>query len=111
MNTLLPVANRFSHAVAEIMPLGNGLINDTYLVTTQSSPFVLQRINHVVFPAPEQIMANLTKLNQHVAQKHRASVKLQIPEILKTTDKAPHYRDENGNYWRAISFIADTESI
>jgi Ser/Thr protein kinase RdoA (MazF antagonist) len=111
MNTLFPIASRFSHAVAKIMPLGNGLINDTYLVATQSSPFVLQRINHVVFPAPEQIMANLTMLNQHVAQKRSASVKLQIPEILKTTDNAPLYRDESGNYWRALSFIADTESI
>jgi Ser/Thr protein kinase RdoA (MazF antagonist) len=111
MKTLFPIASQFSHAVAEIMPLGNGLINDTYLVTTQSSPFVLQRINRTVFPAPEQIMANLITLNQHVAEKLSVSVKLQIPEILKTTDNASFYRDENGDYWRAISFIADTESI
>lgn len=111
MNTLFPIANQFSDAVTEIMPLGNGLINDTYLVTTQSSPFVLQRINHTVFLAPEQIMANLTLLNQHIAQKFSASVKLQIPEILKTTDNASLYRNGNGDYWRALSFIADTESI
>ncbi|HEY8035111.1 MAG TPA: aminoglycoside phosphotransferase family protein [Methylobacter sp.] len=111
MNALLPIANQFSHAVTEIMPLGNGLINDTYLVTTQSSPFVLQRINHTVFPAPERIMANLALFNQHIAQKLTASVTLQIPEILKTTDNASLYRDENGDYWRALSFIANTESI
>lgn len=111
MNTLFSIANQFSNAATEIMPLGNGLINDTYLVTTQSSPFVLQRINHVVFPAPEQIMENLITLNKHVTQKTSASVKLQIPEILKTTGKTSLYRDENGDYWRALSFIADTESI
>ncbi|TAK64133.1 aminoglycoside phosphotransferase family protein [Methylobacter sp.] len=111
MNTLFPIANQFSDAVTEIMPLGNGLINDTYLVATQSSPFVLQRINRTVFPAPEQIMANLALLNRHIAQKFSASVKLQIPEILKTTDKASLYRDGNSDCWRALSFIADTESI
>lgn len=56
-------------------------------------------------------MANLTMLSQHVAQKLRASVKLQVPEVLKTTDNAPLYRDENANYWRALSFVADTESM
>ena len=111
MNTLLPIANQFANAVTEITPLGNGLINDTYLVTTPSSPFVLQRINRTVFPAPEQIMANLTTLNQHIAQKTSASVKLQIPEILKTTDNDSLYQDENGDCWRALSFIANTESI
>lgn len=111
MNTLLPIANQFARIVTEITPLGNGLINDTYLVTTPSSPIVLQRINRTVFPAPEKIMANLAMLNRHLAQKTSASVKLQIPEILKTRDNESLYQDENGDYWRALSFIADTESI
>lgn len=111
MNKLLFIANRFTNAVTEITPLGSGLINDTYLVATPSSPFVLQRINRTVFPAPEQIMANLMALNQHLAQKNSASVKLQIPETLKTTANEPLYQDENGDCWRALSFIADTESI
>ncbi|MFZ2406344.1 MAG: aminoglycoside phosphotransferase family protein, partial [Methylobacter sp.] len=111
MNTLLPIASRFANAVTGITPLGNGLINDTYLVTTPSSRFVLQRINRTVFAAPEQIMANLTTLNRHLAQKSGAPVKLQIPEILKTRDNDTLYRDQNGDCWRALSFIANTESI
>ncbi len=111
MNKLLFIAGRFSNAVAGISPLGNGLINDTYLVETASSPFVLQRINRTVFPAPEQIMANLATLNRHIAQKNSAPVKLQIPEILKTTDNQALYQDENGDCWRALSFIANSESI
>ena len=69
MNTLLPIAHQFAKAVTEISPLGNGLINDTFLVTTESSHFVLQRINRTVFPAPDQIMDNLITLNQHLEQK------------------------------------------
>lgn len=111
MNTLLSIAKQFAVAVTEITPLGNGLINDTYLVETPSSPFVLQRISRSVFPEPEQIMANLAMLNRHVAQKNGASVKLRIPKILQTTDSSSLYRDPNGDCWRALSFIADTESI
>ncbi len=111
MNALLLIAKQFANAVTEITPLGNGLINDTYLVATPSSPFVLQRINRSVFPEPEQIMANLVTLNRHIAQKTAASVKLQLPEILKTTDNNPLYQDQNGDCWRALSFIADTVCI
>jgi Ser/Thr protein kinase RdoA (MazF antagonist) len=111
VNTLLSIAEQFAIAVTEITPLGNGLINDTYLVETPSSQFVLQRINRTVFPEPEQIMANLATLNQHIAQKTAASVKLQIPEILKTRDNNSLYQHQNGDCWRALSFIADTESI
>lgn len=108
---LMRIAKQFSNAVTEITPLGNGLINDTYLVATPSSPFVLQRLNRAIFPAPEQIMANLVTLNRHIAQKDSASVQLQIPNIVKTIDNDTLYRDQTGDCWRALSFIADTESI
>jgi len=111
MSTLFPIAHQFANAVTGITPLGNGLINDTYLVATSSAPFVLQRINRTVFPAPEQIMANLVTLNQHIAQQSSASAKLQIPETLSTIDYKALYEDENGDCWRALSFIANTESI
>jgi Ser/Thr protein kinase RdoA (MazF antagonist) len=111
MSTLLPIASQFADAVTGLTPLGNGLINDTYLVATPSAPFVLQRINRTVFPAPEQILANLATLNQHIAQQPSASAKLQIPEILSTINNKALYEDENGDCWRALSFIANTESI
>ncbi|MGR8998960.1 MAG: phosphotransferase enzyme family protein [Gammaproteobacteria bacterium] len=111
MNTLLPIAHQFSNAVTGINPLGNGLINDTFLVTTESSPFVLQRINRKVFPEPVQIMENLIMLNQHLAQKSNTALKLKIPDIFKTTTDQDFYQDEQGNYWRAFSFIANTESL
>ena len=111
MNTLLPIAHQFSNAVTGINPLGNGLINDTFLVTTESSTFVLQRINRKVFPEPVQIMENLIMLNQHLAQKANTALKLKIPDIFKTTTDQDFYQDEQGGYWRAFSFIANTESL
>ena len=110
MNTVLAIAHQFADGVTGLSPLGNGLINDTFLATTPASQFVLQRINRTVFPKPEQIMANLIRLNRHLEQKPGATVKLKIPAILKTASNHDFHQDERGDYWRALAFIANTES-
>jgi len=108
---LLSIAKQFSDSASSIVPLGNGLINDTYLVSTSVQPFVLQRINTQVFPNPAQIMTNLVTLSQHIAQKGSAEIRLQLPQILSTVTNADLHQDEQGNAWRALSFIADSESL
>ena len=50
MKDLKPIISQFdiTGTVNEVKPLGNGLINDTYKVTTQEEDapdYVLQRIN------------------------------------------------------------------
>jgi len=111
MNSKFYIAGQFSAAVTEITALGNGLINDTFLVSTKSSPFVLQRINRQVFPKPELIMENLLTLNQHIVQKNRGDVKLQIPGIVTTRNNDISFYDEIGDCWRALSFIDHSESL
>jgi len=111
MKLLVAIAQQFNKTALDLSVLGNGLINDTYLVQTSSKPFVLQRINHSVFPQPAQIMANLSQLNLHVAQKPKDAVKLIIPAILKTQSNDELYQDEQGHYWRALEYIANTESL
>ena len=111
MEALIAIAQQFTQVASDISELGNGLINDTFLVQTQSKSFVMQRINLSVFPAPEQIMANLSQLNDHVALKPKDSVKLKIPAILKTLTNAGYYQDEQGHYWRALEYIENTESL
>lgn len=111
MNIRLPIALQFAKTITEISPLGNGLINDTFLVTTESSRFVLQRINHLVFPAPGQIMDNLIMLNRHLEQKSSSELKLKIPELLRTATDRDFYRDEQGDFWRALDYIENTESL
>jgi len=59
MTDLLPIARQFAGSSSAILPLGSGLINETYLVTTASEPFVLQCINAHVFPEPEAVLKNL----------------------------------------------------
>jgi len=111
MSDLLHTARQFASDISEITPLGNGLINDTYRVTTKALPFVLQRINHHVFPRPEQIMSNLAVIAQHVRNKASTDVKLQVPSILPCNNGATLYQDDNQDYWRALTFIERSESI
>lgn len=108
---LLAIAGQFANSVSHVFPLGNGLINDTFLVQTAAQPFVLQRINTQVFPNPEQIMANLVTLNQHIALKNSGDVRLQLPQILSTGSNTVLHQDEHGGSWRALSFIKDGESL
>lgn len=111
VSAVLHTAQQFAQGIAEIIPLGNGLINDTYRVETQGGSFVLQRINRQVFAHPEQIMANLIVLSQHVQQKPQADIKLKVPGILPTHNGTLLYQDEQQDYWRALSYIEHTESV
>ena len=48
--------------IRDLEPLGNGNVNDSYLVVCEGSPlqrFVLQRLNRTVFLRPELVMANM----------------------------------------------------
>ncbi|MEY3321506.1 MAG: hypothetical protein RLZZ417_1089 [Bacteroidota bacterium] len=106
------VANAFLCFPAEntIFSLGNGHINDTFLVTDKSSgtPLVLQRINHHVFKEPEKVVENhLTIYNHLITQPSQ----LKLLKPLKNEYGEYLYKDNLGNAWRAVSYIPDTYAI
>lgn len=103
----LEVSQQFTDAVIkDIAVLGNGLINDTFLIKTDKTAFVLQRINTQVFPDPGQIMENMGLLNQHINQKNKAEIKLIIPGVIKTREQQSYYYlDQTNSYWRALEFV------
>ena len=106
------IAQQFAQGneVDAIAPLGNGNINSTYLVTTQldASPlrFVLQRVNAQVFPKPELVIQNMAALCEHLRKSPQTLPRRwETPQIMPTQQGAHFWRDESGEYWRAISFI------
>lgn len=73
------IANQFeiTGTVAEVKPLGNGLINTTYKVTTAEADapdYVLQHINNAIFPDVDMLMNNIVAVTTHI----RKSLKLSI---------------------------------
>jgi hypothetical protein len=106
------IARRFSggQPIQAIIPLGNGLINDTYQVSSSGIGFVLQRINSHVFPHPEQLIANMRQLGLHINRQPADTVHLLIPQLLCDHEQQTLFRDAEGEYWRAMQLIEPAES-
>jgi len=111
MHDLTTIARQFAESIQQLSPLGSGLINDTFLVGTTDQPLVLQRINQQVFPAPELISENLAVLARHIAEKPAGAVRLHLPTPISTLSGQPFYQDSQGNFWRALSYIANGHSL
>jgi Ser/Thr protein kinase RdoA (MazF antagonist) len=113
MPSLFDIASQFSDPaqIADISPLGEGLINDTYLVTTSTGGWVLQRINPVVFPEPKLVIRNMAALNRHIAENEQNTLKLKIPSIIQTQSGEDWVSDQWGDTWRAITYIPNTISF
>lgn len=93
-----------------LAPLGEGNINDTYLVRTSGpvNRFVLQKINRNVFKQPEEVIVNAGKLYRHLKEK---ALPLRLLEPITAHGGTLYVRDEAGDYWRAFVYIPDTVSL
>ena len=119
MNHLINIARQFikEGKVIEVRELGDGNINQTFLVTVDSkmNNFVLQQINTQVFTAPELVMNNIETFTNHVARKLSNYTLVdnrswQIPQVRSTSTNQNYYIDQDNNFWRAISFIDNARS-
>ena len=92
----------------EIAPLPVGHINDTYIVATDRSRYVLQRINQIVFTKPVEVMANIVRITGHIRAKMTAAepeLALRQLEVIATQDGGGYYRDAGDDVWRMYNFI------
>ncbi len=105
----------FGARLRDVRAHGCGLINDTYLVTLDRAlphHAILQRINSKVFPQPRHIMQNLRVLVDHARRfTSQPGALLQIPDLYRAHDGHDFALDAEGNYWRALHFIADTRAL
>ncbi len=97
---------------------GSGHINDTHLLTTQEGQathrYILQRINHSVFPRPDEVMENIVAVTAHLARAIRAEggdTERETLTVVRTKDGAAYYRDTIGSYWRVYLFVEDNISL
>ncbi len=103
--------------ITEAQAFGSGNINDTFLVTvdTPTKPyFVLQRINTRVFRQPQLVMQNMRTLTEHACkrlQNMHLDRRWEVPHVLLTKDGSDHCTDAEGSFWRAISYIQNSQSF
>ena len=117
--TTSQIASQFAlqGEVASIKPLGEGFINDTFIVTTtgDNPNYILQRKNHKVFPDVPAMMDNIVKVTAHMKAKIINAGGDPMREsltVIFTNDGMPYYFDaEEGNYWAVCVFIEGSVTI
>lgn len=98
--------------VDSIKPLGNGLINDTYKVTTTDGPsYVLQRINHHIFKDVDLLQKNIVSVTSHIRGKLEAAgaadVGRKVLTFIPLRNSDLTYYFDGESYWRVSLFIED----
>ncbi len=107
MNKQVEIAKKFGYE-GRIEILGEGHINNTYLVIPpEGHKLILQKINVQVFRKPEELMANLVKILDHLAQNRYPYKPLRI---IHTTSGEPFWSEGSG-FWRALEYIDDCSTL
>ena len=97
--------------VLDIRPLGNGLINDTYRITTEGEnpDYVLQRINHAIFTDVDLLQKNIEAVTSHIRKKLAGDPQLErkVLRFIPLKDSGKTYWFDGKDYWRISVFIPD----
>ena len=107
---LFEIASHFAleGAVASVEALGEGFINDTFVVKTSGSApnYILQRKNHIVFPDVPGMMDNIKAVTEHIKAKVTDPMRETLTVVPATDGKL--YHKDGENYWAVCLFIPDT---
>jgi hypothetical protein len=94
-------------------PTGSGHIHETWLIRTaeeEKPDYIIQKINHNVFPPVAEMMSNIQKVTTHIRKKKAAGDKGQVLEIIETGAGKTHYTDPGGINWRMYRKISPGRS-
>ena len=96
--------------IAQIKPLGEGFINDTYVVKTEGDApdYILQRKNHLIFPDVPGMMDNIKAVTEHIKKKVKDPLRETLTVIPAKDGKL--YVEKDGNWWAMCLFIPGTIS-
>ena len=114
MQDLKTIAGQFAlkGAAGTIKPLGEGFINDTYLICLEgeSEPsYILQRKNHIVFPDVPSMMDNIKRVTEHIKTKVSDPLRGTLT-VIPARDGKLYHKDGDGNYWAVCLFIKGSRS-
>ncbi len=119
MDKLKEIAAHFNIAgtISSIAPLGDGLINDTYLVKTAENntpDYVLQRINHNIFTDVPALQGNIEAVTAHIRKKlsdsNTPDIDRKVLEFIPTPEGKTYFFDGE-NYWRVSRLIPDAVTV
>lgn len=113
------IVSRFATegTVADIRPLGNGLINDTYKVSTKEADapdYVLQHVNTTVFTDVDMLMDNIAAVTRHIRKKLEAAnvtdIDRKVLRFIAADGGKLYHREADGTVWRMMVFIPNAKT-
>lgn len=114
-NKLEEIAGKFrlEGKVKEVLPLGEGFINDTFIIKTDgnSPDYILQRKNKRIFSPVPAMMENIQKVCTHIKKKVEDKGGDPLREamtIIPAADGKLYFLDEEEEYWAVCRFIEET---
>ena len=112
---LQEIASQFAleGAITAIDSLGEGFINDTFIVRTagDAPEYILQRKNKNIFPDVPAMMENIQKVTDHIRRGVIAAggdPQREVMTVVPAHDGKLYHVDANGEYWAVSVFIGDT---
>ncbi len=85
-------------------PLTQGLINDTFLILHGDGPlYILQRINHTVFPNVEGLMGNIQNAFSHLHSTSYTEI-----ELVPTKEGRAFLEHSEHGFWRVMTYISNS---
>ena len=91
--------------IVSVFPYGNGHINRTYLVSTDTKrKYILQKINNSIFPDVDALMNNIVLVTTFLQEKG-----VETLNVVPYKDNQP-YLLTNGEYYRVYDYIMNAIS-
>jgi serine/threonine protein kinase len=111
----LAASGNYSGNDVIIVPVTGGLINRTYKVTIRPTGYryILQQINKKIFPEPEKIAENYRLIWGFWSNECPQWIPfpVTVPSPLRFTDGNDLFRDNQGECWRLMEFMAHTTCL
>ena len=116
MEKIARIAGHFAidATVSEVSPIGNGLINDSYRVITESGEgYVLQRINHAIFKDVDLLQYNMECVTAHIRRKLEGTedIDRKVLRLIPLRDSVKTYWTDGDSYWRMTALITDSVTV
>ena len=103
---LQEIASHFAleGGIAAIDSLGEGFINDTFIIRTEGEApdYILQRKNKNIFPDVPAMMDNIRRVTDHIRRGVIAAggdPRREVMTVVPTREDALYHIDGDGEYW------------
>ncbi len=109
---------QFEGKYLRVSEITGGNVNNTYrleyIMGNRRRLYTLQHINQYVFKHPKEVVGNIVSVTDHLRQKMldlHEDPNRRVLELIPTRSGDFIHVDEDGEYWRAYTFIEEADAL